>query len=152
MSYMLPDILVGELVFCILFFSHSFFMYYPLNPSLLYVFSRAFAYISGALSQIMACYLADKYPNINVTMIGFGNPRVGNEQFKNWSESLSNLAVWRYVNDDDVVTRIPPQNFDFHHAGHTFQLWSNDDKATVYYRHIGDGVQYEGAPSYWYCK
>lgn len=104
----------------------------------------------GALSQIMACYLADKYPNINVTMIGFGNPRVGNEQFKNWSESLSNLAVWRYVNDDDVVTRIPPQNFDFHHAGHTFQLWSNDDKATVYYRHIGDGVQYEGAPSYWY--
>ena len=47
----------------------------------------------GALAHIMACYMADKYPGIKVTMIGFGNPRIGNKTFKDWSERKTNLAV-----------------------------------------------------------
>ena len=104
----------------------------------------------GALAHIMACYMADKYPEIKVTMIGFGNPRIGNKAFKDWSERKTNLAVWRYVYNYDTVTRIPAQIFGFHHAGHTFQIWQGD-QSYVYFHHTGDG-NYLGVPWFWYCK
>ena len=99
----------------------------------------------------MATHLANIYPNIEVTMMNYGGPRVGNWEFKGWSEQLSNLALWRYVYDYDIVTRIPLNTMGFYHAGHTFQLWPGD-YSSIYYRHEGNGGDYEGAPWYWYCK
>merc|ERR1712038_107524 len=60
----------------------------------------------GANAHITATYLADKYPGLNVTMINFGAPRVGNINFKSWTEeSLPNLSSWRYVYRNDIVPR-----------------------------------------------
>jgi pimeloyl-ACP methyl ester carboxylesterase len=42
-------------------------------------------------------------------LITFGSPRVGNETFVN---GLAGLAVHRYINCCDMVTRIPPEKFD----------------------------------------
>lgn len=47
----------------------------------------------------MAAYIADKYSTINVNMITFGAPRVGNEAFKLFAEAKSNLSMWRYSYD-----------------------------------------------------
>lgn len=87
-------------------------------------------------------------------MISFGAPRVGNEDFKNWSDAKSNLAAWRYVFDYDTAARLPPQSLGFDHAGHTMQIWPGD-YTSAYWRHIGNednGGQFGGAPWYWYCK
>ena len=102
----------------------------------------------------MAAYMAAKYPHIKVTNIGFGGPKVGNMAFKNWSEQRSNLAVWRYVYDDDAVPRLPPrtvffQPLGFEHAGHTFQI-NPGSNCVIYYRHVGNGgAPYLGVPSDW---
>ena len=89
-------------------------------------------------------------------MITFGAPRVGNEAFKLFAEAKSNLSMWRYSYDYDIVTRIPTQTaLGFHHAGHTVQIWSETQEIYTYWHHIGNedgGGLYEGAPWYWYCK
>ena len=36
----------------------------------------------GANAHLTAAFLADKYPNMKVTMINFGSPRIGNDDFK----------------------------------------------------------------------
>jgi hypothetical protein len=106
--------------------------------------------LGGSNAHIMAVYLSDKYPNMKITMLNFGAPRVGNEAFKKWSEStLVNLSAWRYVNDHDMVPRMIPNSFGYDHAGHLFQIWEGD-YTEVFYRQVGNGSNYAGAPWYWY--
>ena len=111
--------------------------------------------LGGALAHILAVYFADKYPNMKVTMINVGAPRLGNKAFKTWSEELPNLAVWRYVYRKDVVPRLIPTSLGYHHAGHLYQMhksFGGTYYSMVYYRQTGDGVQYARAPRGWYCK
>lgn len=104
--------------------------------------------LGGANAHICAVYLADKYPNMKVTMINFGAPRFGNGHFKSWTEeSLTNLSAWRYVYRADIVPRIIPDQFEFRHAGHLFAILRYSSEA--YYRQKGEG-DYEGAPGNWY--
>jgi len=44
----------------------------------------------------------------------FGSPRVGNDAF---TTSLRNVPVYRVVDDQDVVTTLPPKALGFRHAG-----------------------------------
>lgn len=88
---------------------------------------------------------------MNVTMINFGAPRLGNEAFKEWTEgNLSNLATWRYVYKSDSVPRILSRRLGYVHAGHLVQL--SEDRSAIYYRQVGDGIKFKGAPWTWYCK
>lgn len=94
--------------------------------------------------------MADKYPDIKVTVICFAGPKIGNKEFKNWSEQKSNLAVWRYVYNYDIVPRLGPTwVLGFVHAGHTFQIWQRESKSIIYYRHVGNGGMYAGVPWSW---
>lgn len=104
--------------------------------------------LGAALAQVMATRLADMLPDIQVTMINSGCPRVGNKQFKSWSEQKSNLALWRYVYGHDVVPRIPKEFQGFYHSGHTFQVWPGD-YSSIYYHHDGNGGALKGKPWYW---
>ena len=102
----------------------------------------------------MAAYMADKYPHIKVTNFGIGGPKVGNMAFKDYTEQKSNLAVWRYVYNDDAAPRQPPRTvafvpLGFEHAGHTFQI-NPGSNCVIYYRHVGkSGTPYLGVPSNW---
>jgi len=58
----------------------------------------------------MGAYLATKHSNMEFNVINFGAPRVGNQSFKNWSEDLSNLSVWRFVNRSDFAPRFFPKS------------------------------------------
>lgn len=54
----------------------------------------------------------------------FGSPRVGNQQF---ADSLNSTTVYRVVDDEDIVTTIPPEkilgmNTGFVHVGELHQL------------------------------
>lgn len=98
----------------------------------------------------MAVWMAAKYPNMRVTMVTIGAPRLGNDDFKAFSENLNNLSMWRVVYNSDTVARIPPNFIGYEHAGHLYQI-DEDSKAVIYYRQVGNS-KYEGAPTWWYCK
>ena len=105
----------------------------------------------------MGTYMADKYPDMKVTVFSFAGPRVGNQAFKDWSEAKPNLASWRYVYRKDLVPRQGPRALGFVDTGHTVQiyytwsLWGGEKGHTsIYYRHIGNGGSYVGVPDDWY--
>lgn len=108
-------------------------------------------YVSGhslgaAMSHIMGVYLSLKHPDIPVKVINFGAPRVGNRIFKNWSQSIRNLSLWRFVYKKDKVPRIPYRLLNFSDAGHLLQMNKNNMKA--YYHHTG-AKGYKGVPMGW---
>ena len=109
----------------------------------------------------MGSYLAGKYPSLKVSVIGFGSPVVGNAVFKTWvEETLTNLAVWRYVYKNDIVPRfhviyaglIWALGYEYCLTGHLINFDVNGS-VQAYYRQGGDMIkQYAGAPKSWYCK
>ena len=115
----------------------------------------------AANAQIMGSYLADKYPSFQVPVIGFGSPVVGNAVYKNWvEETLTNLAVWRYVYKNDIVPRfqviysalIWVLRYEYCLSGHLIN-YDENGSVKAYYRQDGDMIkQYAGAPRSWYCK
>jgi hypothetical protein len=95
--------------------------------------------LGGAQASLLATYFSFQNPAIAVRATTFGQPRAGNRGFKIFSESIPNLNLWRVVNLDDVVPRLPFAGY--HHAGHL--LWRRDiNKTTVayeaYFRTIGN--------------
>lgn len=113
------------------------------NPSLeLYFTGHS---LGGALATLCATYLATKMDN-DMTVINFGSPRVGDEDFKNWARSLTNVAIWRFVNDNDAVPRLPALRM--WHPGHLIQL--EDDQAYLFYQQTGDeDLGYAGVWGSW---
>ena len=91
--------------------------------------------------------MADNYPEMKVTVIGFSGPKVGNRAFKYWYEQKSNLAVWRYVYNFGLIPRLGPAWAGFVHAGHTFQIWAKHSRSVMYYCHVGNGGFYAGVPN-----
>ena len=84
-------------------------------------------------------------------MINFAAPRLGNAAFKAWTETkLLNLSAWRFVYRQDAVPRVVLRIMGYVHAGHLWMLYKNSGK--IYYRQVGDGSNYIGAPWNWYCK
>ena len=75
--------------------------------------------LGGAMATICAgrCYLSE----ISVKPAGlftYGSPRVGNRQFVNFVR----LNYSRWVNNNDIVTRVPPVWLGYRHAGREFYL------------------------------
>lgn len=98
----------------------------------------------------MGVYLADNNPDYLFNVVNFGAPRVGNDDFKTWTEdSLTNISVWRFVFRADIVPRIM-HGYEMHgydHAGHLFQIWRKSSE--LFYTQNGGG-EYEGVPSSWH--
>ncbi len=106
--------------------------------------------LGGANAHITGAFLANKYPNMKITVINFGCPRLGNNAFKSWTEeTLTNLSVWRFVYRADIVPRIIPRKMGYKHAGHLFMMYRKLSK--VYYHQTGLQKIYMGAPWSWYC-
>jgi len=103
----------------------------------------------GAMSVLTGAMLAKNLVNSEVSVITFGQPRLGNKDFTQWTNSLSNFALWRVVYKDDPVPRSPNRNLGYTHTGHLIQL--EDDGATLYYQQKGGGG-YIGAPESWYLN
>jgi len=61
----------------------------------------------------------------------FGSPRVGNQAF---IASLSNVVIYRLVDDEDIVTTVPSEALGFRHVGTEVHLSSLSQ--TPYINHI----------------
>lgn len=70
--------------------------------------------LGGALAAIAAYEIAQL--RVPVRLYTFGQPRVGDDRFvKSVAGSL--LGYHRFVNNNDVVPRVPPVRWGFRHAG-----------------------------------
>lgn len=74
--------------------------------------------LGGALATLAAATLELQNPHLRVGGVyTFGQPRIANQEFsKNYNKQLKNIT-FRCVNNNDVVTRVPPQIFGYSHVG-----------------------------------
>jgi len=81
--------------------------------------------LGGALATIAASEWRNQYPIR--TVYTFGQPAVGDRAFRNSMESIK-PHFFRIVNDDDIVSRIPPL---YKHVGTRFKLPPNRKLTSV---------------------
>ena len=72
--------------------------------------------LGGALAVVAAAQLSVDGHKVN-GLYTFGQPRVGDEVFANECVRRMNGQHFRFVNNNDTVTRVPPRTFAYAHAG-----------------------------------
>lgn len=80
--------------------------------------------LGGAMATICAgrCFLSHIDTNPS-ELFTYGSPRVGDNQYINYVH----LNHFRYVNNNDIVTRVPPPWLGFRHAGDMVYLNRNGE-------------------------
>ena len=73
--------------------------------------------LGGALASLAALHFS-QISDHNMVLVTFGSPRIGNEKF---SRFLHPFNVFRIVNYDDIVPKLPFQRQGFHHAAQ--EVW-----------------------------
>jgi triacylglycerol lipase len=72
--------------------------------------------LGGALATLAAAKLhAFGYPVQGIYT--FGSPRVGDRAFHDHFSQVFPTTAFRFVNNNDIVTRIPPRSFGYKHVG-----------------------------------
>ncbi len=61
----------------------------------------------------------------------FGSPRVGNREFKDAYNALLGAKTFLHINNQDVVTQVPPQMFGFHHLGFAPRIFDHLHNITI---------------------
>jgi triacylglycerol lipase len=86
--------------------------------------------LGGALATLatMACKF-NELPIVVNGLYTYGSPRVGSERFAANFNNVFRGQTFRIVNNNDVVTRVPPSNLDYSHVG---QLKYFDHKGDLY--------------------
>ena len=80
--------------------------------------------LGGALALMAAAYLrfpADPTKTVPRPIAGlytYGQPRVGTPDFCDVSQANFGSSYFRFVNKDDIVTRVPPRELAYWHGGH----------------------------------
>ncbi len=74
--------------------------------------------LGAALATLAAATLCLQHAGVKINGVyTFGQPRLGDYEFaKNYNAALKNIT-FRCVNNNDVVTRVPPQIFGYSHVG-----------------------------------
>lgn len=70
----------------------------------------------AALSVLCAVDLQYNFPDRDIEVVLFGCPRVGNRAFQR-SYNARVTKTLRVENGNDIVTKVPPALFGFHHVG-----------------------------------
>lgn len=84
--------------------------------------------LGGAMTAI--CAGRCKLSHIRSTpeaVFTFGSPRVGNKRYVNYVK----MPIFRWVNNNDIVTRVPPRFLGFVHAGNEIYLNRNGDVSNI---------------------
>ena len=77
--------------------------------------------LGGALAVLTAAHLVERRFKVD-GLYTFGQPRVGNYEFVNNFGSKFNQRHFRIVNNEDIVTRIPPRALGYLDSGNILYL------------------------------
>ena len=75
-------------------------------------------YTGHSLGAALAT-LAAARSRVPQALYTFGSPLVGNQAFV---DTLNNVAIYRVVDDEDLVTVVPPEILGFRHVGELHKL------------------------------
>jgi hypothetical protein len=94
----------------------------PLSPNDQSLTTRAGHSLGAAQATLTALVLAVEL-GLETTVFNFGSPRIGNARFYEYLMSLPRhrLAVWRAVNERDIVPHLPPLDIGYHHV--STEMW-----------------------------
>jgi triacylglycerol lipase len=87
--------------------------------------------LGGALAMMAAAYLrfpADPTKTLPHPLAGlytFGQPRTGTVTFCQACDGNFGTTYFRYINNEDIVTRIPPRELAYWHGGKDFYIDRN---------------------------
>ncbi|MGE0268602.1 MAG: Mbeg1-like protein [Candidatus Omnitrophota bacterium] len=84
--------------------------------------------LGGALAALTASRINQQNIDIN-GVYTFGQPRVGDDVFADHCADLFGYRLFRLVNDEDIVTRVPPRLSGYDHFGRTYLI---DHKGTLH--------------------
>lgn len=75
--------------------------------------------LGAAMATICAsrCKVAESFPD-PIGLFTYGSPRVGNKKYV----SYSRINHCRWVNNNDLVTRVPPASLTYRHTGQEYYL------------------------------
>lgn len=80
--------------------------------------------LGAALATLATAYLRDSGRRLSDPkdkpvngLYTFGCPRTGNHDFERAFNQDSGARIFRFVNNNDIVTRVPPREFDYSHVG-----------------------------------
>lgn len=80
--------------------------------------------LGGAIAVIAAAELRGRYPDAGICVHTFGQPKVGREELAAFYRQHLNGRFFRFRNNDDIVTRIPP---NYSHFGDLFWFDQNGE-------------------------
>jgi hypothetical protein len=66
-----------------------------------------------SLGAALATLAVSRFAGSHVSLYTFGSPRVGNEDFCRQLTAKADLGIYRFVNQDDIVTHVPPEDFGY---------------------------------------
>ncbi len=92
--------------------------------------------LGGAMATICAgrCFLSE-IESLPYALFTYGSPRVGDRRFVNFVE----LNHTRWVNNNDIVTRVPPVWMGYRHSGQEMYLDRHGNVRTVRgWQRVGD--------------
>jgi len=72
--------------------------------------------LGGALAKLATAYIATSGIFVN-GLYTFGQPRVGDQKFSDHFNVHYKNRTFRFVNNNDLVTRVPMRSMGFRHAG-----------------------------------
>jgi triacylglycerol lipase len=72
--------------------------------------------LGAGLATIAAARLQEAGQPVN-SLYTFGSPRVGNRQFVDRFTQQLGSQTFRFVNDHDLITRLPPRSLGYGHVG-----------------------------------
>ncbi|MGA1475445.1 MAG: lipase family protein [Prochlorothrix sp.] len=72
--------------------------------------------LGAALATLTTAFYRHQRQTVN-GLYTFGSPRVGDNRFDRFFEPDFGRHSFRVVNGNDIVTRVPPRSFGFHHVG-----------------------------------
>ncbi|MHB0957885.1 MAG: lipase family protein [Pirellulaceae bacterium] len=86
--------------------------------------------LGGAMATIAAgrCFLSD-IPSMPEALFTYGSPRVGTKRYINYCQ----IQHIRWVNNNDIVPRLPPAWLGYRHAGREMYLNRNGQLRNLHY-------------------
>lgn len=75
-----------------------------------------------SLGGALAVLAASRLPGVPLSVYTYGQPRVGSEEFAKSCEGLFGSDYFRFVNDKDIVPRVPPFTSGYRHFGHEIEI------------------------------